>query len=54
MTYTSTPNKYEITNKDLEFINERSAAFELKKLTYGFKSVSAKNYKLQSIKYFCV
>ena len=54
MTYTSAPIKYEINNKDLDLINERSAAFELKKLTYGFNSVNAKNYKLQSLKCFCV
>ena len=54
MTYTSSPIKYEITNRDLEFINERSTAFELKKLTYSFNSANAKVYKIQSLKCFCV
>ena len=54
MTYTTSPIKYEITNKDLEFINERTASFELKKLTYGFNSANAKSYKAQSLRFFCV
>ena len=28
--------------------------FELKKLTYGFNSANAKNYKAQSLRFFCV
>ena len=54
MTYTTTSIKYEITNKDLEIVNERATVNELKKLTYSFQSINVKNYKAQSLRFFCV
>ena len=54
MEYTTRIIKNETAKLEIEFINSKTITNELKKLTYNFKSANVKNYKAQSLKFFCV